>query len=119
VTVPLPQGQTISQLALDAQDDRLDAIVTTSDDNNVVSLFATQVRPGLTLEAGTAKRIERTGFRVLDAGDPVNDATVKVGRRTLSTDSRGYAKTRLQSGSYTVTASKPGYVDASAHLHIR
>ncbi len=119
VTVPLPPGQTISQLSLDAQDDRLDAIATTSDDNNTVSLFATQVRPGLTLEAGTARTIARHGFRVLDAGDPVRDATVKVARRTLTTDSRGYAKTRLASGSYTATASKPGYVNASVHIRIR
>jgi hypothetical protein len=119
VTVPLPPRQTISQLALDAQDDRLDAIATTSDDNNTVSLFATQVRPGLTLKAGTARTIRRRGFRVLDAGDPVRDATVKVARRTLTTDSRGYAKTRLASGSYTATASKPGYVNASVHIRIR
>jgi hypothetical protein len=119
VTLPLPPGQTISQLALDAQNDRLDAIATTSDENNVVSLFATQVRPGLTLEAGTATRILRKGFRVLDAGDPVRDATVKVAGRRLTTDSGGYAKTRLRSGSYTATASKPGYVDGSSHLRIR
>ena len=119
VTVPLPRGQTISQLALDAQNDRLDVVATTSDQNNVVSLFATQVRPGLTLTAGTAKTIERKGFRVLDAGDPVRDAIVRVARRTLVTDSRGYAKTRLPRGSYTATASKPGYVAASVHIRIR
>jgi hypothetical protein len=119
VTVPLPRGQTISQLALDAQDDRLDVIATTSDDNNVVSLFATQVRPGLTLKAGTARTIAGTGFRVLDAGDPVGDAIVKVAGRTLVTDQRGSARTRLQPGSYTVTASKPGYVNASVQLRIR
>jgi hypothetical protein len=118
VSVPLPRGQSVSQLALDAQGDRVDAIATTSDNNNVVSLFATQVRPGLTLNAGSAKRIERTGFRVLDAGDPVRGATVKVARRTLTTDSRGYAKTGLPSGSYTAIASKPGYVDASVRLRI-
>lgn len=119
VIVPLPPGQTISQLALDAQGDRVDAIATTSDDNNVVSLFAAQVRPGLTLNAGTAKTIARKGFRVLDAGDPVRGATVKVARRALSTDSRGYAKTRLPPGLYTATASKPGYVDASVRFRIR
>jgi hypothetical protein len=119
VTVRLPPGQTISQLALDAQNDRLDAIATTSNDNNVVSLFAAQVHPGLTLTAGTAKTIARTWFRVLDAGDPVRDATVRVARRTLTTDSRGYAKTRLRRGSYTASASKPGYVAASVHVRIR
>jgi len=119
VTVPLPPGQSISQLALDAQDDRLDVTATTSDENNTVSLFATQVRPGLTLEAGNARRIEKKGFRVLDAGDPVRNATVKVAGRTLVTDPRGYAKTRLASGSYIATASKSGYVRASVHIRIR
>lgn len=116
VTVHLPPGQTISQLALNAQDDRLDAIATTSDDNNTVSLFATQVLPGLTLEPETAKRTER--FRVLDAGIPVRDATVKVARRTLTTDSSGYAMTRLPPGSYTAAASKRGYVNASVQIRI-
>ncbi len=117
--MPLPPGQTISELALNAQNDRLDAIATTSDENNVISLFATQVRPGLTLKAGSAKTIARTGFRALDAGDPVPDATVRVAQRTLSTNGRGYVKTRLPPGSYTATASKPGYVNASVHVRIR
>jgi hypothetical protein len=118
VTVTPPQGQSIYQLAIDAQNDRLDAIVTTSDDNNVVSLFATQVRPGLTLTVGRAKS-GATRFRVLDAGDPVRHAAVKVARRTLTTDGGGYAKTRPPAGSYTATASKPGYVDASVRFRIR
>lgn len=119
VTKRLPAGQRISQLALDAQDDRLDVIATTSDDNNAVSLFATQVLPGLTLLAGTAGAIERKGFRVLDAGDPVRGATIRVARRSLTTDRRGYAKTRLPKGSFTAVASKPGYEDASVRVRNR
>ena len=62
----LPPGQTITQLALDAQDDRVDAVATMSDDEHVVGLYATQVFPGLTLEGGNARKLARRGFRVLD-----------------------------------------------------
>lgn len=49
----------------------------------------------------------------------MSGATVKVARRTLTTDVRGYAETSLAPGSYTATAAKPGYVNASVHLRIR
>jgi Carboxypeptidase regulatory-like domain len=114
VTVPLPAGQSLSQLALDAQDDRLDAIATTSDRNNVVSLFATQVLPGLTLKAPTRK-----GFRVLDADDPVKGATVRVAGRTVTTAGSGYAKLTLPPGAYTAVASKAGYANASVRFTVR
>jgi Carboxypeptidase regulatory-like domain len=119
VTVALPRGQTIYQLALNAQVNRLDAVATMSDANNVVSLFATQVLPGLTLEAGTRKHIANKGFRVLDAGDPVMNATVTVDHRRLTTNGNGYAKTYLPTGSYKVTASKPGYHTTSVRIRIR
>jgi hypothetical protein len=119
VTVRLPRGQTIYQLALDALPEHLDAIATTSNDNNVVSLFATQVLPGLTLQAGTRQHIANKGFRVLDAGYPVKDATVTVGDRRMTTNRNGYAKTHLPTGSYKVTASEPGYHTASVRIRLR
>jgi hypothetical protein len=118
VSMPVPAGQSVSQLALDAQDDRADAVATGSDADNVVDLSATQVFPGLTLKAGSGKRLAEKGFRVLDAGDPVSGATVKVHGRRLTTNSGGYAKIRLRPGSYKVTASKHDYVDASRHIHV-
>ena len=118
VVVRLPPGQTITQLALDAQDDRVDAVATMSDDQNVVGLFATQVFPGLTLEGGNARKLARRGFRVLDNGQPIRRASVRVSGRTLRTDARGYAKIRLRPGRYRATASKPRYVDASVRVRI-
>lgn len=119
VRVPLPAHQTISQLALDPQDDRVDAIATTSDDSNTVSLLSTQVYPGLTLEGGNAAKIARKGFRVLDDEVPLQGATVKVAGRTLKTDSHGYAKVRLARGSYRAIASRDRYTDATVRVVIR
>ena len=120
VTVPLPAGQSLSQLQLDAQDDRVDVIARTSNNANVVNLFATQVRPGLTLEgAPSAKAIRKRGFRVLDAEDGVAGATVRVAGRRLTTRGDGYAKVDLPAGSYKVTASKAGYVGASLRVRLR
>ena len=118
VLVRLPRGQTITQLALDAQDDRVDAVATMSDEHNVVGLFATQVFPGLTLEGGNARKLARRGFRVLDDGRPIRGASVRVAGRTLTTDAAGYAKIRLRPGRYKATASKPRYVDASVRVRI-
>lgn len=118
VMVRLPPGQTITQLALDAQDDRVDAVATMSDDENVVGLFATQVFPGLTLQGGNAGKLARRGFRVLDDGRPIRRASVRVAGRTLTTDGAGYAKIRLRPGRYRATASKPRYVDASVRVRI-
>ena len=122
VSVTLPKGQTIDQLAINGEttlNDRLFAVATTSDDNNVVSMFVTLVRPGLTLKAGTRAYIAKTGFRVLDAGDPVRGATVTVRRRALTTNDQGYAKTRLAKGSYKVTASKSGYHSTTVRIRLR
>ena len=118
VVVRLPPGRTITQLALDAQDDRVDAVATMSDDENVVGLFSTQVYPGLTLEGGNAGKLRRRGFRVLDDGRPIRRANVRVAGRTLTTDGRGYAKIRLGPGRYKATASKPRYVNASVRVRI-
>jgi hypothetical protein len=118
-TRALPRGQGLDQLALNAQGDRVDAVATTTDQAGAVNVFATQILPGLTLEGGTAKKLEKKGFRVLDSRDAVRDATVKVARHTLKTDRRGYAKVRLEPGSYKATASKAGYSDAVLRFRIR
>ena len=53
-------------------------------------------------------------FRVLDAGDPVDGATVKAGERSLKTSATGKATLRqARSKPLKATASKAGYVSAS------
>ena len=119
VNVPLPAGQSVYQVQIDAQNDRVDVIARTQSAENVVSLFATQVQPGLTLTAGSRMHIRSTGFRVLDAGRGVTGATVNVAGRRLTTTLGGYAKADLPAGSYKVTAAKAGYVGASQRVRLR
>jgi hypothetical protein len=119
VTVALPAGESIYQLQLDAQDDRVDVVARLENNANVVSLVGTQVRPGLTLEGGSRMHIRATGFRVLDAGYGVGGATVEVAGRRLTTNGGGYAKADLAASSYKVTASKAGYVRASLRVQLR
>jgi hypothetical protein len=114
VSVALPHDQSLSQLAFDAQRARVDVIATTSDNANVVSLYTTQVLPGLTLEAA------RGGFTVLEGANPVSHATVTLGKRTFLTNGSGKSRIRppLGPGAYTARASKDGYVGATAHFRI-
>jgi hypothetical protein len=112
VDVQAPAGAVeIGHVDLDAQADRVDAIVSFSFVGSVRgNPYHTQVFPGLTLEAKGGKVLS---FRVTDAGDPVAGATVSVGGTTVRTDSRGEATADLPSGQYRATASKPGYVSAT------
>ena len=100
-------------LDLDAQPDRLDVLGRFQSSNNIVNVFHTQVLPGLTL---VAKGGNVATFRVLDAGDPVAGAAVKVGGKTLKTNSKGVASLDLPAGKYKATASKGGFVSASVSV---
>ena len=115
VAVTLPPGR-IFQLNLDGQRDRVDAVIRTESDAGTVGLATDQIRPGLTLVA-TGGRTQ--SFRVLDAGDPIAGATVKVAGRSLTTNGKGLATADLRPGRYTATASKAGYVGAKAGVRAR
>ena len=120
VTVTPPPGRSVAQLQLNAQDDRVDVVAFMTDDDNAVSLYTTQVFPGLTLRgAATRQAIRTRGFQVLDAQDGLRGATVRVAGLTPTTGSQGYAKVDLRPGAYTVTASKNGYVGASLRVRLR
>ncbi len=115
VPVKLPSG-TLFQLNLDASLDRVDAVIRTQSDAGTVVLATDQIRPGLTLVASGGKK---QSFRVLDAGDPVARAKVKVAGRSLTTDGKGRVTTHLTPGQYVATASKAGYVRATARVRAR
>ena len=55
---------------------------------------------------------------VRDAGDPVAAATVAVGGRHLKTNASGRVTLSLRAGSYSASASAPGYASASTHFHV-
>src|SRR5206468_525112 len=74
--------------------------------NDGQGLWHQQVRPRLGLTAASRKtgRGRVITFRVVDAGDPVGGATVKVGNRSLKTHATGFATFR-QSRAAPVKAS--------------
>ena len=106
------QSTDFANLDLAAQTGRLDVVARFST-GTTPNLFHTQVSPGLTLIAKGGKVV---AFRVLDAGDPVAGATIKVGGRTLKTNAAGAASTDLRPGRYKAVASKAGYVSATARV---
>ncbi len=116
VTVTVPSGQQPLGLSMDAQLDRTDVVLGSQDTSSATSLWANQVYPGLTLVARGGKKQR---FTVLDAGDAVPGATVRVGGRTLTTNGQGVANADLPKGRYTATASKTHYVSAKAAVRAR
>jgi hypothetical protein len=62
-----------------------------------------------------AARGQKTGATILvrDAGDPLPGVTVTIGGRRLKTDAHGSASVTLRAGSYTASATAPGYAPAS------
>jgi hypothetical protein len=107
-----PSSVDFGNLDLAAQTGRLD-VVARFTTGTTPNLFHTQVSPGLTLVARGGKVVV---FRVLDAGDPVAGATIRVGGRTLKTNAAGAASTDLRPGRYKAVASKAGYVSATARV---
>jgi hypothetical protein len=113
VAVAAPAGHVdFANMDLAAQATRLDAVARLSNGTSV-NLFHTQVSPGLTLVARGGRVV---AFRVLDAGDPVAGATIKVGGRTLRTNAAGAASVDLGRGRFRAVASKAGYVSATARV---
>jgi len=53
-----------------------------------------------------------------DAGDPVAGAVVSVGGRHLKTGANGSVTLSLHPGSYSASASAPGYATATASFHV-
>jgi carboxypeptidase family protein len=77
----------------------------------------THVLAQLSLAARGRKAASTISVR--DAGDPVAGARIAVGGRHLTTDAHGLASAKLPAGSYTATATAPGYAPASAHFTVR
>jgi hypothetical protein len=116
VSLVRPRNQIeATELDINAQRGRLDVLARYGAIGGV-TLFHNQVYPGLTLRA-TGVDVAR--FRVTDAGDPVQGATVRVGGRTVRTNAAGVATIDLPRGRYLATASKPEYVSHTARFRLR
>ena len=105
----------VYSLDLAAQDDRVDVIARTTK-GSAVSLFHTQMFPGLSVEA-TSKDGHVTVL-VTDAGDPVAGSNVSAGGHLLHTGPDGRVAAELASGSYDITVAKNNYVGATTHLRV-
>jgi len=111
-TLKPPGSKTVYQLGGEGSAGPLDLIA-----NDGQAFWHQQVQPRLQLTAAThgAGAGRTITFRVLDAGDPVAAATVKAGGKTLKTAANGTVTLRqAKSAPVKATASKAGYVSASA-----
>ena len=66
-----------------------------------------------TVSAGGATKYV---FRVTDAGEPMENATVKVGKQSLTTGLAGTVALATGDRPPNATASKPGYAPATTPL---
>lgn len=79
---------------------------------HVLARFAVHATVAKTKTGGTVT------ITVRDAGDPVAGATVTVAGRHLKTNAGGSVSLSLRHGSYSASASAPGYASASTTLHV-
>jgi hypothetical protein len=104
-------------LDLSAQADRIDLVARVQHDSGTVGLEYTQTFPGLTLVAAAGKH---PSFRVLDAGDPVKDATVTVAGQSGTTGADGRVTLTVDKpGRYIARATAPKYVGAQARVTVQ
>ena len=116
VSTALPPAQdSLYQLTIDGQDDRVDVVGRTTK-GSAVSLFHTQMWPGLTVTATSKART--VTVEVTDAGEPVPGSSVRVGGRLLRTNARGEATIDLAAGTYKINASKAKYVGATTNVKV-
>ena len=82
-----------------------------------MSLFHTQMWPGLSVEAASKAGVVTVS--VTDAGEPVPGAVVNLAGRSLRTNQRGQASLKLGAGAYRVAASKAKYVGAKTSVRVK
>jgi hypothetical protein len=111
-----PRDGEIVGLDLNAQADRIDLISRVEHDSGTVGLEHAQSYPGLTLIAADGRQ---PSFRVLDAGDPVQHATVTVAGQSATTGPDGRVTLTVDhAGRYTAHATAPKYVGAAARVTV-
>jgi hypothetical protein len=110
---PPPGTDTVWKVSGEGSVGPLDLLANVSSPGSTAT-WHTQVLPRLSLTA-TGGKILR--FRVTDAGDPVAGAKVRIGSRTLTTDSAGRAQVDLPKGKLSATATATGY-SASAAVRV-
>ena len=77
----------------------------------------THVLARLSVQVSVAKG--KATLSIRDAGDPVAGASLSVAGKRASTDAKGHVTLSLRRGSYSATATAPGYASVSARFTVR
>jgi hypothetical protein len=117
--IPIRRGsKVVDQLQGDGLGGRLD-LVASLEARGAASFWHQQVLPGLLLQIKASTATDgptRYVFRVTDAGEPVANATVKVGKQSLTTGLSGTVTLVTTDHPDTATASKLGYAAATSPI---
>jgi len=117
--IPFRRGaRAVDQLQGEAGSGLLD-LVASFDARGNASFWHQIVLPGLSLAVTTTNQTSGTAryvFRVTDAGEPVPNASVRVGQQTLTTGVAGVVVLATSDRPPTATASKLGYAPATTRL---
>jgi len=111
-------SRAVDQLQGDGSGGSLD-LVASLEARGAASFWHQQVLPGLSLEIKATTPTDsptRYLFRVTDAGDPVANATVRVGKQSLTTGLSGTVTLVTTDHPDTATASKLGFAPATSPL---
>jgi hypothetical protein len=118
VVVPPATTGAVWKLDGEGSRGRLDLLASVSTSGSLAT-WHSQVLPPLTLAAAVDQKKNTVTLTVTDVGDPVGNATISVGGKTLKTNGAGHASTTLAPGTYTAKASKAEYVADTAKLTVQ
>jgi hypothetical protein len=113
-----PRSRGVARVQGEGSAGPLDLVVDAAGPGGFTAWHA-RVLPGLSLGAVATREaggLVRYSFRVVDAGDPVPNATVRVGKQTLTTGATGAVVLETADVPRSATASKPGYAPATTTL---
>jgi len=117
--VPIRQGaRAVGQVQAEGSTGSLDLLVT-FEARAGIRFWHQQVLPGLSLgikKTAAAGGAARYVFRVADAGEPVANASVRVGKQTLTTGISGTVELVTGDRPSSATATKPGYAPGTTPL---
>ncbi len=95
----------------------LDLFAEAIDKANGIGFWHTHALAQFTVQARATKA--KVTLVVKDAGDPVPGVTIAVGGKHPKTAANGQASLTLRPGSYSASASAPGYAPASTRFRVR
>jgi hypothetical protein len=117
LTLPQQTTNGLRYLQCEGSAGPLDLFAEVVDKGNGLGFWHTHVLAELSLRARTT--MTRVTLTARDAGDPLAGATISVGGRRVKTAPTGQAALALRAGSYTATATAPGYAPTAIRFTVR